>query len=202
MSAVKKEKYTEREYLEIERQAETKSEFYEGEFFAMAGASREHNIISLNIALSFRRKTKKRHCEVYHSDMRVYASNYGLYTYPDVTLVCGEPHFIDGVFDTLLNPSVLVEVLSKTTEDYDKNQKFDFYRSIDSLKYYLIVRQNRPYVEVWKKVKEDFWEVQFCDKLEDVARLDNLELTLELAEIYEKIEFKEEDDERRTLRRT
>jgi len=202
MSAVKKEKYTEREYLEIERQAETKSEFYEGEFFAMAGASREHNIISLNIAMSFRRKTKKRHCEVYHSDMRVYASNYGLYTYPDVTLVCGEPRFIDDMFDTLLNPSVLVEVLSKSTEDYDKIQKFDFYRSIDSLKYYLIVRQNRPYVEVWKKVKEDFWEVQFCDKLEDVARLDNLEITFELAEIYEKIEFKEEDDERRTLRQT
>jgi len=202
MSAVKKEKYTEREYLEIERQAETKSEFYGGEFFAMAGASREHNIICSNINYLLMRQVRKRRCEVYMSDMRVYASNYGLYTYPDVTLVCGEPHFIDGVFDTLLNPSVLVEVLSKTTEDYDKNQKFDFYRSIDSLKYYLIVRQNRPYVEVWNKVKEDFWEVQFCDKLEDVARLDNLELTLELAEIYEKIEFKEEDDERRTLRRT
>ncbi len=121
--------------------------------------------------------------------------------YPDISLVCGEAEFIDGVFDTLLNPSVLVEVLSKTTEDYDKNQKFDFYRTIDSLKYYLIVRQNRPYVEVWKKVKEDFWEVQFCDKLEDVARLDNLELRWTCRD-YEKIEFKEEDDERRTLRRT
>ncbi|NLO19453.1 MAG: Uma2 family endonuclease [Ignavibacteria bacterium] len=202
MSALKKEKYTEQEYLGVERQAEIKSEFYAGEMFAMAGASREHNIISLNIAMSFRRKTEKRACEVYHSDMRVYASKYGFYTYPDIVLVCGEPRFIDDMFDTLLNPSVLVEVLSKTTADYDKNQKFDFYRSIDSLKYYLVVRQNRPCVELRKKIRKDFWEVQFYENLGDIVRLDSLELSFVLAEIYEKIEFKEEDDERRTLQKT
>ena len=122
MSAVPKPFLTPQEYLARERQAETKSEYLRGEVFAMSGASRGHNLIATNVAGELRQRLRERDCEVYQGDMRVKVSPTGLYTYPDVTVVCGEPEFEDADVDTLLNPKVLVEVLSPSTADYDRGR--------------------------------------------------------------------------------
>ncbi len=119
------------EYLTLERQAETKSEYYAGEVFAMAGASRKHNTIVPNLLYLLVGQLKGRSCEVYNSDMRVKVSVTGLYTYPDLTVVCGKPRFDDDQEDTLLNPTVIVEVLSKSTEAYDRGEKFAMYRALE-----------------------------------------------------------------------
>ena len=120
MSSQAKAHLTAEEYLALERKAPYKSEYLKGEVFAMTGASRRHNLISLNIGAELRAQLRQRPCEVYTSDMRVKLGATGLYTYPDVVVVCGEPAFEDAEVDTLLNPILLVEVLSKSTEDYDR----------------------------------------------------------------------------------
>src|SRR5260370_1342730 len=115
------------EYLRRERQAEYKSEYLNGEIFAMGGASEVHNLIAGNIFGELRQQLKERSGRVYISDMRVKVHSVGLYTYPDVVIVCGEPEFEDNEFDTLLNPTVLIEVLSKSTERYDRIAKTSYY---------------------------------------------------------------------------
>jgi len=121
---------TPEQYLALERKAETKSEFYNGEMFAMSGASRWHNLITGNVLAELHPLLKNRPWTIYPSDMRVKVSPAGLYTYPDVTVVCGEAQFEDQHFDTLLNPTLIVEVLSKTTAAYDQGEKFEQYRKL------------------------------------------------------------------------
>ena len=134
MSAVPKPYLTPQEYLARERRAETKSEYLRGGVFAMSGASRNHNLVATNVAAELRQQLRDRDCEVHQSDMRVKISSTGLYTYPDVTVVCGEPEFEDEEVDTLLNPKVIVEVLSPSTADYDRGGKFTHYRRLPSLR--------------------------------------------------------------------
>ncbi len=121
------------EYLRLERQSEYKSEYLNGEIFAMSGASRKHNLITGNIGSEFNQQLRGKPCEAYISDMRVKVTATGLYTYPDVIVVCGEPKFEDKYVDTLLNPTLLVEVLSPSTERYDRIAKSSYYRTLDSL---------------------------------------------------------------------
>ncbi len=130
------------EYLALERQAETKSEYYAGEVFAMAGASRRHVKIMVNTVVSLAAQLKERSCEVFTSDMRVKVSATGLYTYPDVAVVCGKPRFDDDQEDILLNPTVIIEVLSKSTEAYDRGEKFALYRALESMTDYLLIAQD------------------------------------------------------------
>ena len=134
MSAVPKPFLTPQEYLARERRAETKSAYLRGEVFARAGASRKHNLVWTNVAAELRQRLRESDCEVYQSDMRVKVSPTGLYTYPDVTVACGEPQFEDAEVDTLLNPKVVVEVLSPSTADYDRGGKFTHYRRLPSLR--------------------------------------------------------------------
>ena len=147
MSAVPKGFLTPQEYLAQERRAELKSEYYRGEVFAMAGATFEHTLIKDNFAREAGNQMKGRPCVVLTSDMRVKVDPTGLYTYPDAAIVCDGPRFEDNVFDTLLNPQVVMEVLSDSTEKYDRGAKFRHYRQIASLKEYLLVAQDRPLVE-------------------------------------------------------
>ena len=122
------------EYLVIEREATYKSEYFNGEMFAMAGASRRwHNLLVTNIVGEIRQQLKGRQCNIYANDMRVRIPSTGLYTYPDVIVVCGEEQFEDDELDTLLNPTLIIEVLSKSTAGYDKGEKFAHYRQLDSL---------------------------------------------------------------------
>jgi Uma2 family endonuclease len=192
MAAVPEPSLTPQEYLERERRAETKSEYLRGEMFAMTGASREHNLISGNIAGELRQQLRNRECEVYQSDMRVKVDPTGLYTYPDVVIVCGEPQFEDAECDTLLNPTVLVEVLSPSTADYDRGRKFTHYRSLPSLQEYLLISQERPLVEHYIRRDADAWMLTDERLLECVLELPSIDCRLPMTEVYLKVHFPSE----------
>lgn len=178
------------DYLTYERQAETKSEYWAGEIYAMSGASARHNIISLNVGAEFRTQLKsRRSCTVYPSDMRVKVEATGLYTYPDVVVVCGRPQFEDSVRDTLLNPTVLVEVLSNSTERYDRGAKFQHYRQLASLAEYLLIAQNEYRIEHYLRQPDQQWLLTEATDLQRAISLPSIECTLALAEVYDKVEL-------------
>src|ERR1700704_4809036 len=145
------------EYLRLERQSEYKSEYVNGEIFAMAGASRKHNLVAGNIFREFSQQLKSRQCEAYVGDMRVKVTATGLYTYPDVVVVSGEPKFEDKYIDTLLNPTLLVEVLSQSTERYDRIAKSSYYRTLDSLAEHLLVAQDEVRLERYVRQPNGQW---------------------------------------------
>ena len=178
---------TPEEYLAVERKAETKSEYLNGEMFAMVGASREHNIIALNIAGELRQQLKGKPCETYASDMRVLIPATGLYTYPDVVVVCDEPTFEDDYVDTLLNPTLVVEVLSESTESYDRGKKFGHYRSINSLNEYLLVAQDEYRVEQFVKQVDGRWLLSDARSLESAVELTSIQCELKLKVVYDRI---------------
>jgi len=174
-------------YLEIERRAETRSQYLDGQIFAMAGASREHNLIVGNLVGELRNRLRGRPCEVYPSDMRVRVEDTGLYTYPDVTVVCGGPELGDAHHDTLLNPTVLIEVLSPTTRDDDRSWKGDHYRRIPSLQEYLLVSQDEPRVQRYRRQGEREWLLTEVVGLEETVDLPSLGCALPLAEVYDRV---------------
>lgn len=174
------------EYLILERRAETKSEFLDGEMFAMTGASRRHNLLAGNLYASLRTQLRERGCEIYFSDMRVKVSETGLYVYPDVVAVCGDPQFEDAEVDTLLNPKVIVEVLSKTTEDYDRGTKFLHYRTLSSLAEYILVAQDQIHVEHYVRQSES-WLLTETGRRENVIELPSVGARLALADIYDRV---------------
>ena len=187
MSRQPKTYSTPEEYLALERQAEYKNEYFDGEIFAMVGASRKHNLITTNITRELSQQLKTKPCEVYSSDMRIRIPHANIYTYADVTVVCGEPKFEDAELDTLLNPDVIVEVLSKSTASYDRRQKFAFYRTIESLTDYLLVSQDGFHVEHYARQNDGRWLLSDFRSPEDVLPLDSLGCTLPLGEIYDKV---------------
>ena len=179
------------EYLALERQAETKSEYYAGEVFAMAGASRKHNTIVPNLAYLLVGQLKGRSCEVYNSDMRVKVSATGLYTYPDLVVVCGKPRFDDDQEDTLLNPTVIVEVLSKSTEAYDRGEKFAHYRALESMTDYLLIAQDIARLEHYVREPDGSWRFLESTGLDSVAVVDSIQCQLSLADVYDKVDLAE-----------
>ncbi|PYS85438.1 MAG: hypothetical protein DMF67_00355 [Acidobacteria bacterium] len=188
MSSQVKVYYTPDEYLALERKAEYKSEYFGGEIFAMTGASRKHNLVAGNIFAALHLQLKKRPCEIYPSDMRVKVSPTGLYTYPDVVIVCGEPLFDDEQRDTLLNPTALVEVLSKSTASYDRGEKFEHYRKIESLAEYLVIAQDKYHVEQYAKQPGGQWLLSETDDPQQTIHLSSIDCDLALADIYDKVE--------------
>ena len=192
MNAIPKRKLTPEEYLEIERRAEYKSEYFNGEIFAMAGAKRNHNKIVGNLTGLVWQHLKDKDCEFYPSDMRVFVPKTGLYTYPDVVVVCGEPKFQDKVFDTLLNPNLLIEVLSESTEGYDRGKKFQHYRSIESLEEYVLVSQDEARIEKYVKRGDGFWLLSEAVGLDLEIEFASIECRISLAEVYDKIDFSDE----------
>jgi Uma2 family endonuclease len=180
---------TPEQYLEIERHAETRSEFLDGEAFAMTRGSFEHNVIVGNLVGELRQQLKRRPCRVCPSDLRVHVPATGLYTYPDVVVVCGDPQFRDEHLDTLLNPTLLVEVLSPTTEAYDRGKKFEHYRSLESLSEYLLVSQEAPRVEHYLRQDGNRWLLTAVTGLDAVLALPTIQCELALSEIYDKVAF-------------
>jgi Uma2 family endonuclease len=179
------------EYLAREREAEHKSEYLNGEIFAMAGASRPHNLIAGNIYGELYIQLKNRSCNVYPSDMRLKVSSSGLYTYPDVMVVCGEEEFDDDEEDTLLNPTLIVEVLSKSTERQVRGAKFEHYSKLASLREYLLVAQNRPRLELFTKQSVGRWLLAEFESLDDVIELTSINCELAVKDVYLKVNFKE-----------
>ena len=179
---------TPEEYLALEREAETKSEYWYGQIYAMSGASEAHNLISANIVAGLHSQFKKRPCKVYPSDMRVKVSPTGIYTYPDVTVVCGKAGFDEGRKDNLLNPTVIVEVLSPSTEAYDRGKKFDHYRTLESLQDYLLVAQESAMILHYARHDDDRWLLTAYYGLDTVAHIESVDCALPLAEVYDKVE--------------
>lgn len=178
---------TPQEYLAFERQANTKNEYYGGEVFALAGASKNHSAIVPNIAYLLVGQLKGRPCTVYSSDMRVKVSATGLYTYPDVAVVCGQPRFDDEQEDTLLNPTVIVAVLSKSTEAYDRGDKFAHYRALESLTDYLLVAQDFPNIEHYTREADGSWRFSESRGLDQVTVIDSIHCHLGLSDVYDKV---------------
>jgi Uma2 family endonuclease len=176
--------YTAEEYLALERSASIKSEFRDGQIHAMTGASRKHNLITVNIAGELRSQLKKSPCETYINDMRVKAAEAHSYHYPDIVVVCGTPQFEDAHVDTLLNPTMLVEVLSPSTEAYDRGGKFAHYRKIPTLQEYLLVIQDQPSIERYVR-QGDVWILMEALGLE--ASVESIDCVLSLREVYDKV---------------
>jgi Uma2 family endonuclease len=188
MSSQPKTYLTPEEYLAIERQSEYKSEYFDGEIFAMTGASRPHNLISINTAAALLQQLKDKPCEIYSSDMRVRVPATNLYTYPDVVVAC-DPKFEDDKFDTLLNPTLIIEVLSPSTASYDRIKKFGYYRMIQSLAEYLLIAQDEYKVEQYIKQPDGRWLLSDIGSLEEVVELPSIQCTLRLAEVYARVEL-------------
>ena len=183
--------FTPEEYLARERKALDKSEYRDGQIHAMPGASHEHNVIMGNTFAEFHIQMRDRTCIVYPSDMRVKVSAAGRYTYPDVTVVCEAPQFDDTHFDTLLNPTVLIEVLSPSTAAYDRGDKFAAYQKLDSLREYVLISQDSVCVEHYLRQEQD-WNLTEFRSLDDVFSLVSIGCELSLQAIYAKVQFSQE----------
>ena len=189
MSTVPKHSVTPEEYLHREQAAEFRSEYFRGEMFAMAGASANHNLIVLNAGASLRDQVKKQPCRVYSSDLKLRIKATGLYTYPDLSVVCGEPQLESNGGDVLLNPVVLVEVLSDSTEAYDRGKKFEHYRTIPSLKHYVLVAQDRHSIDCFSRKPDCSWVLTSCQSLAEKVEIEALDCQLTAAEVYDKVVF-------------
>jgi Uma2 family endonuclease len=189
MSTLAKPYLTPEQYLEIERKAEFRSEYYRGEMFAMSGAREPHILISGNAAAALHQQLRKRPCKAYSIDMRIRVTPAGLYAYPDVAVVCGEPEFLDADRDTLLNPTVIIEVLSESTEAYDRGLKFELYRSLESLSEYLLISSRRVSAELFTRQPDGRWLLTAVTRLEDSIDLPSVGCGLLLADLYEKVEL-------------
>jgi Uma2 family endonuclease len=188
MSSLQSTYITPEEYLERERAAETRTEYFRGELFAMAGATPEHVLIVTNLVGELRQHLRDRPCNVYSTDLRVAVSSTGLYTYPDVTVVCGPAAFVDSRRDTVTNPVVIIEVLSESTKDYDRGQKFEGYRTVTSLMEYLTVAQDKMHIEQWTRQPDQRWLLTEYTDPEAVMPLSSIDVELRLADVYEKVE--------------
>jgi Uma2 family endonuclease len=176
------------QYLALERTAEARSEYIDGQIVAMTGASRAHNQLSVNLTVTIAPQLRATPCELYASDMRVKVADTGLYTYPDIVVVCGDPELEDAHQDTLLNPTVIVEILSPSTEAYDRGEKFARYRRLRSLRTYLLVSPDRVRVEQFVR-RADEWVLSTCEDADGELTLPALGITLRMRELYDRVSF-------------
>lgn len=186
-------KLTVEEYLEFERASETRHEYLDGEVFAMVRATPKHTLICGATYASLFNQTEDRPCFVYQSDMRVKVSETGLYTYPDIAVLCDEPQFEDGVQDTLLNPAVIIEVLSPSTELYDRGRKFQHYRTITTLQEYVLIAQDSVRVERYSRQADNQWLLADITDLQATVELVSIDCALRLASIYKKVDMQAKD---------
>jgi Uma2 family endonuclease len=176
------------DYLAAERKSAQKSEYINGHVYAMAGASRVHNLIALNTASELRAQLRGRPCEAYVNDMRVKVERTGMYTYPDVIGLCEEPRFEDENVDTLLNPTVIIEVLSPSTERYDRGEKFAHYRRLESLREYVLIAQDIRRIDHYRR-DGDTWVLTEVSEPESALVISSISCTLQLSDIYDRVDF-------------
>lgn len=178
------------QYLELERKAEFKSEYVDGTIVPMPGATEEHNLIEVNIVGELHYQLKGRDCKVYSGNMKVRVP--ASYRYLDATVVCGKPIFEDVEKDVLLNPIVIFEVLSKSTENYDRTDKFAEYRHRDSLQVYVLISQLMPLVEIYRRQGND-WIFSEMNGLDKTLMLESIGCELKLSEVYDKVRFSQSE---------
>lgn len=188
---------TEEEYLEFEQSSSIKHEYYDGEIYAMTGGTEAHNSLSGNTYASLHAQLRKRPCKVYNSDQKIKVLATGLHTYPDVTVVCGQPEFIDRPRLTLINPTVIVEVivevLSPSTERYDRGMKFQHYRTIPTLQDYILISQDNYRIEHYIRQENNEWLLREAVGLGAQVIIRSINCILILEDVYEKVEFEQDD---------
>jgi Uma2 family endonuclease len=187
MSTQVKTFFTPEEYLELERKAEYKSEYYKGQIFAMSGVSRWHDWIETQLSFLIYRHLREKRCMMFSDSVRVLAVASGLYTYPDISVACEKPQFAGPHVDTLTNPTLLVEILSPSTENYDRGNKAKLYREIPSLRELLIVSQDTYEVELYRRQGDGSWSLIEAKGLAAAIELQSIGYTLQLGELYEMV---------------
>jgi Uma2 family endonuclease len=183
--------YTPAEYLELEEKAEFRSEYRDGEIVPMAGGTTRHNRISLNVASNLTFSLKGQSYEVYMSDVRLWIPPNRQYTYPDVMVIQGEPIYWENTTSTVTNPRLIVEVLSKSTGNYDRSEKFDYYRSIPTLQEYILIDQSCYHVLQYVKTSPTQWLLTDYNQAEGIVKLGSIDLALSLTDIYDRVNFAE-----------
>lgn len=180
---------SEQEYLAAERSALDKHEYFRGEIFAMSGASIPHNKISRNVLVNLANSLKGKHCEPFGSDLRIHIPENTLYTYPDISVICGEIETTDDHFDTATNPIVIIEILSKSTRNYDQGEKFNLYRQIASLKEYILIDSEAVKVIKHTRNEDDTWLLKEFSSINDFFTISSIQVTLNLVDVYENVKF-------------
>ena len=184
-------RYTPQEYYALERKAEYRSDFFAGEIFAMAGGSTAHSLIKVNLTGELRSMLKGKRCGVYDSDQRLKVKTNGLRCYPDAAVYCGPLDYDeeDANTETATNPTVIFEVLSKSTEAYDRGLKAESYRTIESLKAYVLISQDRPHVELQERLPDGTWRLSWAAGMDGVIRLPDIGVEFSLGELYDRVDF-------------
>ncbi len=185
-----KSKFTIPEYLEMEQLATDKHEYYQGEIFAMSGATYAHNMVCMNVATALKTKLKGKPCRPLGSDMRVYIPANSLFTYPDVSVVCGEPQFLNDDKRNLLNPTLIIEVLSPSTRSYDRGDKFKLYRDIPTLREYVLADAEQVGIELYSMNAHGQWQLTEYKDMGNTLKLKSLGLSLKMADVYEGVDWK------------
>ena len=178
-------------FLEMERASKEKHEYFKGEVFAMSGASWDHNVIAKNINTLVLPFLKGKPCDMFGSDFRLHIPENTLYTYPDFSIICGKPETTDEEDDTVIKPSAIIEILSKSTKDYDRGSKFMLYRSIVTLKEYILIDSTTISVEHFEKQADNSWRLTEFKQLSDSFVISTIGLTLLLKDVYEDVSIEE-----------
>ena len=181
--------FTPAEYLAMETVADTKSEYYNGEIFAMSGGTTDHSRVAVNLTTALGTQLAPTPCRGFNSDMRLNVARSSLYTYPDVMVICGKIELVKRRNDTVTNPVLIVEVLSESTRDYDRGAKFNFYKQIPSLQEYVMVESARPHVECYRRTGDDKWLVEIHDDLDATLKLESIACEISLRQIYNKVSW-------------
>lgn len=184
--AYQKKVYTIKEYLEMENAALEKHEYYKGEIFAMSGASGRHNVISSNLIISLGTSLKGESCQPYGSDMRIHIPENSLFTYPDISIICGDVVSTNEDENTAIEPTVIIEILSPSTRNYDRGEKFMLYRAIPALKNYILVDSESIHVEHFAINKEGLWQLKEHNKIYEEIFIETLNVKLPMKEVYER----------------
>lgn len=186
-----KEKISIEAYLEMENAADEKSEYYKGEIFAMPGAKVPHNTIAGNLFIGIGQKLKGKKCKPYNSDQRIHIPSNTLFTYPDISIICGEVITLNDDDYNVLNPTVTVEVLSRSTKNYDRGEKFKLYRDITTLKEYILVDSESIHIEIFRLNESGHWELEEYNSLSDTIVIKAIDETILLSEIYDSVRIEE-----------
>lgn len=182
------------EYLMMEEVSEQKSEYFDGVVTLMAGGSENHNNIAFDVTSNLRIGLRGSLCRAFNSETRLFIKKNGLYTYPDAMVVCGEIERTDAKTETITNPSLVIEVLSPSTEAYDRSRKFERYRDIDSFSEYVLIHQDRPFIEHYRKGEDGVWLVRFIQGIDATLTLETANYELPFRVIYEYVDWRDESE--------
>lgn len=190
-----KKPFTVQEYLELEESAVYKSEYFKGEIFAMAGASFNHNQVAGNVYLQLRQRQEKHGCRITFGDLKLCVEEIDFFAYPDLMIACDKLQFFPGRTDIILNPLVIIEILSRSTEAYDRGKKFQFYRSIPSFQEYILIDQYRVHIDQFYIEKTGKWTFRDYNDINDILQFSRIDFEIPLEKVYELVDFELEESE-------